>query len=94
MTTPARESFEPRERIPGMSAEYTPERHGGVSVISASIAGLVKTSHHKYAGRRQEPLATAYRTEASRVVAQSVAHSVPIGGGFNRFQEPNPLVSY
>ena len=44
-----------------MSAEYTPERHGGVSVISASIGGLVKTSHHKYAGRRQEPLATGLR---------------------------------
>jgi hypothetical protein len=55
-----------------MSAEYTPERHGGVSVISASRGGLVKTSHHKYEGRRQKSLATAYRT------ARKVGRSQPV----------------
>jgi hypothetical protein len=72
---PRQGSFEPRERIPGMSAEYTPERHGEVSVISASRGGLVKTSHHKYAGRRQEPLATAYRTARKVAFAASSSGS-------------------
>jgi hypothetical protein len=51
---PRQGSFEPRERIPGMSAEYTPERYGGVSVGEQRGSGQ-ETSHHKYAGRRRSP---------------------------------------